>query len=251
VRRPVPGAPLDAATLRARSAGPFDDIETEILRQYFGLKPRLSRAQLLEAPPVEEPDDEDVDDEESTEAVIDARRGVRVKAGNTFEEFYADAPVANAVARICVNVIQNRLPNWTAIDVDEKFISSRKVTPARRAPVVSLPRHLFTINWADSGPGYPWPEGYHATHLIGFDRVVVTGSKDSDDVTGYTDLALGWFRPREDFRESCGRIVRRWWRLLRRSAEQSPWAYLLDAGEVDEETALLWRRKAFGDEERY
>ena len=233
----------------------FDDIETEILRQYFGLKPRLRRAKLLEAPPAEEQeegsDDQDPDDDELTEAVTDARRGVRVKAENTFEEFYADAPIANAVARICINVIQNRLPNWTAVDSDGTFISARPPVPLRPAPVVSLPRHLFTINWADSGPGYPWPESYYATHIIGFDRVVVTGSKDSDDVNGYTDLALGWFRPRDDFRESCGRIVRRWWRFQRRSAEQAPWAYLLDTGEVDEDTAYLWSRKAFGDPDKY
>ena len=53
------------------------------------------------------------------------------------------------------------------------------------------PQLVCTINWADSGPGYSWPESYHVTYLPGFDRFVMTASRDGPDAWGCVDQAIG------------------------------------------------------------
>lgn len=46
------------------------------------------------------------------------------------------------------------------------------------------PELVCCINWADSGPGYSWPESYYVTYLPGLEKYIVTASLDSPDVWG-------------------------------------------------------------------
>ena len=101
--------------------------------------------------------------------------------------------VFNAVARLVLSHIQCRLPQWSTTGSSGEVQAARSHQPLRQSPVNLLPRHLFTINWADSGPGFSWPEAYHLTFLPGFDRFVVTASQDSPEMHGYTDEAIGHF----------------------------------------------------------
>jgi hypothetical protein len=147
--------------------------------------------------------------------------------------------LSNAVARIVLTSIQHRLPQWTVVRGDGQVQYARAYRPGRHAPVEFLPQHLFTINWADSGPGFSWPEAYHAVFLPGFDRYVVTASQDSPDVHGYTDEAIGHFGEDSDREKAIGRIIRDWW-SWQADTGQPRWAYLFDTGEIDTITAEAW-----------
>ncbi len=228
------------------SVGLLDPVESDILRAYFGLRTRLpDRDALLEpldpgAPRVDA-------DEEADEAGRD-QRAVRIRRDLRSPDFPGDAPLANAVARICLNAIQSRLPNWIGVTSDGKVVSERTLDPARSASVVALPRHLLTINWADSGPGFSWPEAYHATYLPEFRRHVVTASVDCAETWGATDFAIGVVGEREDFLRACGTVVRGWWRHQRALGDQPPWASVLSTGLVDRATARAWRARTWGSE---
>lgn len=95
-----------------------------------------------------------------------------------------DYALANAVARIALEAIQQRLPQWGTFTRDGQFIPGRDITPRIPRTVVFKPQLLFEINWASTAPDYSWPEAYHVTYFPGFKRPVVTASVDSDDAYG-------------------------------------------------------------------
>ena len=70
----------------------------------------------------------------------------------------------NAIARICLESAQRSLPQWAMVRDGKVTLGRRRQRTARRARKLR-PVHLFTINWADSGPGFSWPEAYHVTCL--------------------------------------------------------------------------------------
>ena len=68
---------------------------------------------------------------------------------------------------------------------------ARKVKEPSQLPSrILLPKHLFTINWANSAPGLSWPEAYYVTQLPGWDVYIVTASQDTDEIYGYEDFAI-------------------------------------------------------------
>lgn len=151
----------------------------------------------------------------------------------------------NAVARICLAEIQDRLPQWSCGREDGIIFARPPIERGDRLLTPLAPQRLMCINWADSGPGLSWPEEYHVTWLPGFDRHVVTASVDSPDVHGVTDWAIGWFSGKADPLKSSKRLIARWWRIQRDNG-QGRWAYLFDAGLISEEEAArmgdrVWR----------
>jgi hypothetical protein len=69
--------------------------------------------------------------------------------------------LAAAVGQVLLHAVQARLPQWSVTD-GGRIVYSRRYR--RRASVQALAfvaQHLFTINWADSAPGFSWPEAYH------------------------------------------------------------------------------------------
>ena len=121
-------------------------------------------------------------------------------------------------------------------------------SPLELPPRILLSKQLFTINWADSAPGYSWPEAYWATELPYFDRVVVTASADSPDAHGYCDLAIGSFDPGEDRVAAIADLVKGFWSYQASEENQPEWAYLLDTGEIDKATAESWAKEVWADE---
>ena len=74
-----------------------------------------------------------------------------------------------AVAFIVLERAEQRLPQWSAIR-DDELILARKHRGASKIPnrkVVLQPRHMFTINWADSP----------STTLLGFHTMIVRSSR--------------------------------------------------------------------------
>lgn len=145
----------------------------------------------------------------------------------------------NAVARIALSRIQDRLPQWYASRGGEETFA-RKEYATTGGDVLLMPLHLFTINWADSGPGMSWPEAYHLTWFPEFDRYVVTASADCPDVWGYEDRALGHFGQCGDRLKRARKIVTTFWRDQCNGGDAGRWAYLFDTGAVDSEEAYAW-----------
>lgn len=201
----------------------YDETELAILFDWFGEQ----RPELLEHVELVLEEQRDADDE-GTVRLLKSACG------------YLDQnATCNAVARIVLTGIQHRLPQWAAVRADGQVQYARAYRPSRLSQVEPLPQHLFTINWADSGPGFSWPEAYHATFLPGFDRYVVTASQDSPDVHGYTEEAIGHFSEEDDRHDSLQRIIEDWWRWQAENG-QPRWAYLFGVGEIDSVTANEW-----------
>lgn len=123
--------------------------------------------------------------------------------------------MANAVARLLLARIQSRLPQWIARKKG-KIVLGRQHRRAKTRQVDPLPQFLFQINWANSGPGFSWPEAYHVTYVPGFQKFVVTASQDSPDAYGYADLAIGWFAEETDVIQGSKRVILEWWEEARR-----------------------------------
>ena len=96
-----------------------------------------------------------------------------------------------AVGQVLLHDVQHRLPNWGGWD-GTQFVLARRFRQRAAGQTLALaPQHLFTINWADSGPGFSWPDAYHLVYVPGYECCVVTASQDSDECWGCTDQAIG------------------------------------------------------------
>ena len=156
--------------------------------------------------------------------------------------------LAEKVASIALEVVQARLPQWGAVRQDGTVVLGRKVKQPRARRVVAAPRHMLTINWADSGPGFSWPEAYHATPIPGFDKYVVTASRDSEDAWGCCDHAIGWFDIQSDWKQGARAIIEAWWKW-KRGYEQGRWIEIWDSGSLGEADALALREAIWPDEQ--
>jgi hypothetical protein len=145
--------------------------------------------------------------------------------------------LAIAVAQILLHHVQATLPQWASIG--EKVILNRKAHKRHKdARLIFNPQLVCTINWADSGPGLSWPESYHVTYLPGFDKFVVTASRDGPDAWGCADHAIGVADGSLNSVEAAQPVIIEFWRGL--SWSQPRWAYLFDEGLVNNTTANVW-----------
>jgi hypothetical protein len=160
---------------------------------------------------------------------------------------YEELMVENAVARICLLAVQGRLPAWACVS-EGRVTEARRRHRTRKVARLLASQHLFTINWADSGPGFSWPEAYRVTHLPGYDVHIVTASADSPDAQGYCDRAIGWFRRARTPLKAWRRTITGYW-TGQRFDDQERWAYLFDTGAVDEDTVTRWADAVWGREE--
>jgi len=137
---------------------------------------------------------EDEDDEEDDEPLFPVDRILdEWEIPKEIPLLYSRSGVA--VAQILLERVQDRLPQWGVL-TDDGVQLARPILDRRAERKVELwPRHLLTINWADSGPGFSWPVSYYATYVPGFDLTVVTGSADCPDAFGFCDVAIGSFGP--------------------------------------------------------
>ena len=158
-----------------------------------------------------------------------------------------DLIVENVVARICLEAVTFRLPQWA--EVSDRGVRFSRKHPRTRTRRRLISRRLFTINWADSGPGFSWPEAYRLTWLTGYDVAIVTASADSPDAHGYCDVAIGWFEAGTDEVTGIERAITGWWRALR-AQNQERWAYLFSTGTIDTKRATLWANRVWGPTRR-
>lgn len=148
---------------------------------------------------------------------------------------------AVAVAQILLNPIQGSLPNWGGFDKDGNVVLGRNPHHRHKDGRLAFnPQHVCTINWADSAPGFSWPEAYHVTFLPGFGKYIVTASRDSVAGWGCLDQAIGFgdesFTPIEIAK--C--VILGYWSEQWREWDQHRWEYLFSEGLIDAKTANAW-----------
>ena len=176
----------------------------------------------------------------------EATQGIGIREGAPYASQDPEQnALPNAVARICLTNVQDNLPQWASIKDDEVTLA-RKVKRTTELPSrILLPQHLFTINWANSAPGLSWPEAYYVTYLPGWDVHIVTASQDSDEIYGYEDFAIGWFKGKEDPVEGSKDILISYWGNLSREFCQERWEELFDisAGDPEGWADKIWARE--------
>ena len=165
-----------------------------------------------------------------------------------YGDFSLQDAISNAVGRLVLSDIQKRLPQWSVSYRNGEIEFARGYEPPRRQKLALLPQFLMMINWADSGPGFSWPESYHVTYLPYYNVCVVTGSVDSPEMHGYTDRALDHFRPDVPLLEGSKKIIVDDW-SMQAGWGQEEWAYLFSEGMVDGEMARAWAEEGWGEEE--
>ena len=153
--------------------------------------------------------------------------------------------LAAAAGQILIQGVQEELPQWSTTHADGRIVFGRKLRDcSKRARLALAPVRLFTINWADSGPGFSWPETYTLVYVPWHERFVVIASQDGGDVWGCSDQAIGHFPRKERRLVGVRTTISNHWRAQSDDG-QSPWAYLFDTGLVDTETAERWRKQVW------
>ena len=147
-----------------------------------------------------------------------------------------------AVAQIVLYRIQGRLPQWLTTNERGFPIAGRRASlrPMKVEYLSLKPELLFCVNWADSAPGISWPEAYYVTYIPGLDHYVVTASRDSRDLFGCTDHAIGSASASQPRLEACRAIVIGYWRNHFSAGER--WERLFDEGLVNVDLAKRWAK---------
>jgi hypothetical protein len=158
-----------------------------------------------------------------------------------------DVAIENAVARIVLTAIQKRLPQVVFVSAEDEVTFGRQPLKRHHRAASFFPQHLFTINWADSGPGVSWPESYHATFLPGFDRYVVTAAQDGSGVWEVSELAIGHFEPGRGLLDGAKEHITRYWKRFNEDGQQERWAYVWDEGLVSTDLAEQWSIDVWGE----
>jgi hypothetical protein len=156
---------------------------------------------------------------------------------------------ANLVAEIVLTMVNDELPQWAVFYESGHAMWGRKhqLKLLEKRDELLDPTFLLMINWADSGPGYSWPESYYSTYLPGYNIYVVTASQDCDDVHGFTDEAIDYFEADnpEQISEPATAIVKYWW--VDQEPNQYPWVEVLNFGEIGEQEAWDLRDEVWGE----
>jgi hypothetical protein len=156
--------------------------------------------------------------------------------------------LAAEVGAIALATVQDRLLNFTS-NGPEGFRSARKPKVPQSRRVLVVPRYLFMIDWAMSAPGISWPEAYYVTFIPGFDRYVVTASRDSNDLYGCCDHAIGWFGDAVDPKAGGTAVVKAWWEMARDRQGHEGWFCFEDAGSISEAEAQALRENVWPEQE--
>mgnify|MGYP001823335749 CR=1 FL=1 len=159
--------------------------------------------------------------------------------------------LANAVARLVLVGIQKRLPT-SAVCHPDKVVLTRDYTPRAPRKLDLLPRFLFQINWASSGPGISWPVAYYLAWLPVYDVYVVTESADSPEALGYCDRALGWFGvDTTPIAKGVKRVITGDWQYQLDEWDQQCWESVWGEGVVSSGDALGWAAEVWREEDDY
>jgi hypothetical protein len=165
--------------------------------------------------------------------------------------YYGDTSeftLANAVARLVLEGIQNRLPT-SAVCYGGSVVLTRDYAAKTPRKLDLLPRFLFQINWANSGPGISWPVAYYLAWLPVYDVYVITESADSPEALGYCDRALGWFDIDTPIEDGAKRVIAGDWQQRYSEFGQEHWEDFWDEGLITTETVWAWAAEIWGEDD--
>jgi hypothetical protein len=148
--------------------------------------------------------------------------------------------IAIAVAQILLHDVQGTLPQWASVSGGTVHLNRKEHKRHKDARLKFNPQLVCMVNWADSGPGFSWPESYHVTYLPGFDKFVITASRDGPDAWGCADHAIGVADGSLSPVAAAKQAITEFWRMQLNAWEQTRWAYLFDEGLIDSKTANVW-----------
>ena len=159
-----------------------------------------------------------------------------------------DLTNANLVAEIALSTVHGELPQWAVYDQNHHAEWGRelKLLLLKKRDGLLNPMFLLMINWANSGPGFSWPESYYSTYLPGYNIHVVTASQDCDEMHGFTDEAIDFFvsdesdwigKPEAWKNGPAAAIIKYWWAWSYEKWNQYPWAEIFQEGEISEPEA--------------
>ena len=154
-----------------------------------------------------------------------------------------------ATAAILLERVQGELPQWVGVEDNHLALGRNRRDRAAKRTVELTPQFLLEINWADSGPGFSWPETYNVTYVPLYDVFIVTGSADSTDSYGVTDFAIGHFPAGEDILKRSSETVKSWWNDQARTYDQKRWANIFSDGLITEEEANNLADQVWKEEE--
>ena len=165
------------------------------------------------------------------------------------EQIYLDQYYAleAEVARILLGNVEDRLPSYYVEMPNSDPQSSGKADERRDSKISVLPQFLFSINWANTGPGLSWPEYYYAGYLPGFDVFIVTISTDSEEAYGCKDMAIGFFPSSKGFYAGARDTIVEWWKGPE-NAETYRWEEALSAGAIDFKSIHDWADLVWGSD---
>jgi len=215
----------------------FHPREHAILAEYFEDKKKLPKEARDIDPHEIIPKDDGWDESE---------RGIVCRPGSRGEDCPFEA-VRNAVARIALAPVRTSLPVWGTYGVGE-VCHTRQEENSSKLPLRgfhSEPVLALTINWANSGPGYSWPESYYVAWIPYYERYVVTASLDSPLDEGYLDLAIGCLPEKATVEEDLKEVILSRWTDLFPYVQG--WAECWNEGIVEDPWA--WRSELWPDEE--
>jgi hypothetical protein len=194
----------------------FHPVEAAIVREYLGLPPRPDESSL------------DVWNHagELPTGVVHLE-----DADGSVGDCGLDRAASDAVARLVLAGYEGTLPVWGCVREGEVTITRKDRRP-RKGPVRALPLMLLEVNWADSGPGFSWPEAHHLGWLTGFNRWVVTASRDTPEIDGYCDRVLDTFAHCEDAVARARDVIQGYWQSLKDEYGQERWEYLFEEGRL-------------------
>ena len=163
--------------------------------------------------------------------------------------------VSNAIARICLNPVRRRLPQWRCVDGPTgriKLVAAYWSQGSGNGGVEPLPQLLFEINWKNVGPGISGYAAYHAVFLPYYDvTVVTTTSRDSRNADAYGVRAEGYFkwnRP-DDYDPIAGAktIIVGSWRDRHEEYAPGRWGEVTQFGLVLPYEIESWAEEAWGE----
>jgi hypothetical protein len=161
-----------------------------------------------------------------------------------------DRGIRCAVAVTILRGVWKRLPQWAAWSPSTGVLLARqkpKSIGQEMRKVALLPRRVLTINWADSGPGYSWPNEYNLTWLPLYNRYILTVSADSPEgLGGYTDLAIASYGPGNDLIKSVKQTLIGDWQEAMYEWDQTRWEYVLQEGIISAQEAMILADEVWG-----
>jgi len=208
----IPEYDLDESVVAAA----FHPVEAAIIRKFLGLPPK--------------PDDSLLDVWNHA-GELPAGVVYLEDADGSVGDCGPDRAASDAVARLVLAGFEGTLPVWGCVREGEVTIARKDRRPRKRA-VRALPLLLLEVNWADSGPGFSWPEAHHLGWLPGFNRWAVTASRDTPEIDGYCDRVLGTFAHCDDPVARARDVIQGYWQSLKDEYDQARWEYRFEEGRL-------------------